>query len=208
MLPQILQRVKPFFSEVDIAKGRSWRAAVTVKLAEADAGIICLTPLSAKSYWLTIEAGALSIRGPVFTYLRDIDHAQVPDHLTDYQWTVADKEGTLQIIHALRGMMEVAPEESVVDKLFEKLWPDFSSALQTAEKDEPTKKENMAETIIEKVTGLDPETTALFETFSAFYGKRDGAAMKLWWSGLTAEQRVALLNSLADRRFYINELLQ
>lgn len=49
-----------WMSDHDIDAGQRWGLQLDAVLKECSLGIICLTPESLKSHWLTFEAGALS----------------------------------------------------------------------------------------------------------------------------------------------------
>jgi hypothetical protein len=93
-LPDVIQNVKPWMSAIDAERGARWRNSIAKELADATAGIICLTPESQESPWLLFEAGALSNNeeARVYTYLFDMQ--TVRDPLAQFQHTLANEDGT------------------------------------------------------------------------------------------------------------------
>ena len=47
-------------SDTDIEKGARWENEISLRLAESDLGIICLTPDNLEEPWVLFEAGALA----------------------------------------------------------------------------------------------------------------------------------------------------
>src|ERR1700756_156764 len=91
-LPQIVNAFNPWFSS-SIEKGSRWRSEVASRLAEAKAGIICLTPSALSPPWLLFEAGAIA-KDPGKTYactlLIDLNAEDVIDQLAQFQHTRAN----------------------------------------------------------------------------------------------------------------------
>ena len=59
-LPNVIQAIKPWMSDVDIDKGSRWSKDIALQLEESKVGIICLTPENLEAPWILFEAGALS----------------------------------------------------------------------------------------------------------------------------------------------------
>jgi hypothetical protein len=59
-LPHVFQKLQVFMSDHDIQAGVRWGSELDGTLETCNFGIICLTPESLESHWLTFEAGALS----------------------------------------------------------------------------------------------------------------------------------------------------
>src|ERR1700730_4739337 len=59
-LPFVFQGLDVWMSEQNIQAGAKWGTELGKALGECKLGIICLTPESLQSRWLTFEAGALS----------------------------------------------------------------------------------------------------------------------------------------------------
>src|SRR5690606_7657635 len=58
-LPSIIQAIRPWMSEEDIAPGRLWFGSINEEIRESRYGIICVTPQNRTAPWLLWEAGAL-----------------------------------------------------------------------------------------------------------------------------------------------------
>jgi hypothetical protein len=57
-LPSIVPEASPFLSS-EISGGEEWFTSLADALADAEFGIVCVTPKALKSPWLAFEAGAL-----------------------------------------------------------------------------------------------------------------------------------------------------
>jgi len=98
-------------------------------------GIICLTPENLSADWILYEAGALSktldAKTRVCTYLlAGLESTNLKPPLGLFQWTKADKADTRKLIHTINKHLETTPiQESRLDTLFDKMWPDLEQKL-------------------------------------------------------------------------------
>src|SRR5262245_25657246 len=93
-LPEVIQRVTPWISSEDIAKGKLWATELNEALA-IKVGISCVTQENKKEPWLLYEAGALRKGLPearVCTLLIDLQPQDLQSPLGDFQATRLDKE--------------------------------------------------------------------------------------------------------------------
>lgn len=126
-LPKIINALKPWLSAADIDKGARWGSETAVKLKEAKAGIICLTPSNLHSDWLLFEAGALSktIENTyVCPFLIGLEPADVKPPLAQFQATRATKPDVLKLLKTLNSALgESALPVSHIEEAFEVWWP-------------------------------------------------------------------------------------
>ena len=59
-LPRVIQSLRPWMSDEDIAAGSRWLPEIAKELSDARVGVLCITPENQSSPWLLFEAGALS----------------------------------------------------------------------------------------------------------------------------------------------------
>jgi len=134
-LPCVIHQLKPWMSSEDIGVGRRWSLELANELKETQFGVLCITQENVASPWLNFESGALSKIvedchvGP---YLLDFDSTQLPGPLGQFQATRADKEGTLQLLESLNSALAagVALSKPVLEKTFEKWWPELNQQLR------------------------------------------------------------------------------
>ena len=139
-LPQIVNAFKPFLSS-KIDKGARWRSEIAAHLADAKAGIICLTPGVLTAPWILFEAGALarSIDKPyACTFLVGLKPSDVAEPLSQFQATTTAKEDVLQLLKTLNRALDKEQQlsEGHVEKAFEKWWPDLDEQLKHLPTDE------------------------------------------------------------------------
>jgi TIR domain-containing protein len=141
-LPLIVNAFKPWLSSADIDKGARWRTELAAKLGSVTAGIFCLTPTNLTAPWLIYEAGAIS-RTPEKTYvctlLVDLQPSDVKDPLAQFQATKTTKEDIHQLVKNLnKALGEPKMDDALVDRAFEKWWPDLEEELKNLPSDETT----------------------------------------------------------------------
>jgi hypothetical protein len=133
-LSQVIQAVEPWIS-TDIEKGLRWSPEISLNLELSKVGIVCLTPENLKAPWVLFEAGAISKTkdAHVCTLLFDLESANVEQPLGQFQHTRAVKADVWELVKTVNNKLEKAEEkglkESVLEKAFEKYWPDLESKL-------------------------------------------------------------------------------
>jgi hypothetical protein len=137
-IPQVIQAVEPWMSP-DIEKGRRWNSEISNQLEESRVGIICLTKENLESPWLCFEAGALSKTNDAntCTLLLDIRPADVDPPLGTFQHTLAEKEDVRKLMHTINtamGKEEKPLTVELLNKVFDRLWPDLEAELETIAK--------------------------------------------------------------------------
>lgn len=214
-IPGIIQRVKPWVSELDVEAGARWNKEIADALEQTRFGVICLTRDNCIAPWLLFEAGALAktIRETfVCPYLIDMEPSEIPQGpLVQFQAKKADKNGTKELIFTINNSLkEYALDERQLEKAFELWWPDLESTLDNLPK-EPTETpkrslEDMVEEILEHVRKLyqsssDAEVARrASEVLLRFIlGSEYDDAMKTkerWKDNLTREQLQKLGNKI------------
>lgn len=131
-LPDVVDGVKIWFSEQDISPGSRWNQELSKELEDNSFGVICLTPENLDSRWVQFEAGALSksiANSRVVPYRLELEPADVPPPLGQFQGLNADKRGTWSLISSLHEACEDSDDSDRVERRFEKFWPDFEQEI-------------------------------------------------------------------------------
>ena len=133
-LPNVIQAIKPWMSDVDIDKGSRWSKDIAFQLEESKVGIICLTPENLEAPWILFEAGALSKsleKSYVCPFLFKIDPSDIKGPLVQFQATKANKNDTQKLLHTINQALEgeAIPKEKL-DEAFEVWWPKFEQNLE------------------------------------------------------------------------------
>lgn len=133
-LPNVIQAIKPWMSDVDIDKGSRWSKDIALQLEESKVGIICLTPENLEAPWILFEAGALSKsleKTYVCPFLFKIDPSDIKGPLVQFQATKANKNDTQKLLHTINQALEgeAIPKEKL-DEAFEVWWPKFEQNLE------------------------------------------------------------------------------
>ena len=141
-IPYLIQAAKPFVSSEDVGKGRRWPLGLAQALESSDVGIICLTRDNRAAEWLLFEAGAISKSvkdGHACTLLLGgLKPSDVTGPLSLFQHTVFEKVDFKKLMLAINEALgKEQIQETVLNTLFEKLWPDIEEKVQKALKDVP-----------------------------------------------------------------------
>lgn len=100
-LPRVLQSVRTWMSDQDIAAGARWSEVVATQLAQANVGVICVTPENQDAEWLNFEAGALSNslgESLVCPILFGLSPGELKGPLSQFQATTFDKKGMSKLV--------------------------------------------------------------------------------------------------------------
>ena len=144
-IPAVIQAIKPYFSPEDIEKGARWLPEISKELEESVAGIICLTRDNLEAPWIMFEAGALSKsvgRARIIPLLFGIEATDIKGPLLQFQTAPLNKEGVRKMLKTLNlSLGENALEQSVLNSVFEKWWPELESKiLDLLKKEKPQDK--------------------------------------------------------------------
>jgi hypothetical protein len=133
-IPDVLQGVRPWVSEVDIDAGARWSRAIEKELSETSFGILCLTKSNQDAPWLLFESGALAktlsdtFVCPYLVDLNPVDLAAGP--LAQFQAKRSDVEDTWALICAInRSLRDSSLPEESLRRAFDRWWPDLEKAL-------------------------------------------------------------------------------
>jgi hypothetical protein len=122
-------------SETDIDPGSRGLPEITERLAGTKVAISCLTPENLDSAWILFEAGALSKtlddKTRLCTYLLGgLQPEDIKPPLGMFQATRAEKEPTRKLVHTINRALNTIPiEESVLNEIFDAMWPKFQERL-------------------------------------------------------------------------------
>jgi hypothetical protein len=133
-LPYVIQAIKPFVSDRDIAKGERWGNVLAQELNHTAFGIICVTPYNLKAPWLYFESGALSKsvdRSAVVPFLFRVDRSQLHGPLAQFQSTIFEKEDVFSLLLSINGRLKPDEqlEEDHLRHTFDQWWPQILPAL-------------------------------------------------------------------------------
>ena len=134
-ISHVIQAVEPWISK-EIDKGVKWQEQIGKQLEEVKVGVVCLTPENLLAPWINFEAGAISKMKDsyVCTFLLNLEHNDVPQPLSQFQYTKPEKEDIkrlLQTINKLVGeLKEKALTEKHLDEVFEIYWPKLEKELK------------------------------------------------------------------------------
>ena len=135
-LPAVIQAARPYFSPDDIQKGARWNAEIAKELEQSKVGIICVTAQNLTAPWLMFEAGALAKsldRTRVIPLLIDLESSDLSGPLSQFQASRFDQSDVKKIICVVNDQLgDAALEDSVLDTVFEKWWPDLQQKISAA----------------------------------------------------------------------------
>ncbi|MBM9617252.1 toll/interleukin-1 receptor domain-containing protein [Streptomyces zhihengii] len=187
--------IEPFVSSESIRKGARGLDEIKKQLDESSFGIACVTRANLHAPWITFESGALSKevderRGQLVPFLLegthdDLEAASSP--LRQFQSTRAhDEEDVLNMVRTINSVLRESanrhPDNTRVDGLFRKVWPELRDALAvidlTADTPEQVLPRRSTEEILEDLTSLMREQitriTDLEQTVAALREEQTG----------------------------------
>lgn len=133
-LPMVVQSVKPWMSDEDIAAGARWLTEVSVILNSATVGIICVTPENQHSPWLLFEAGALSKtleQTCVCPLVFEMTPGQLNGPLTQFQANSLNREGVGKVIATInKGLADRQIDPHQLDQIIDVWWPRLEEKLK------------------------------------------------------------------------------
>ncbi|MFG3021432.1 TIR domain-containing protein [Streptomyces sp. NPDC048254] len=163
--------IEPFVSSESIRKGARGLDEIKKQLDESSFGIACVTRANIDAPWITFESGALSKevderKGQLVPFLLegshdDLEAASSP--LRQFQSTRAqDEEDVLNMVRTINTVLRESanrpPDNTRVDSLFRKVWPELRDALAaidlTAGAAEQATPRRSTEEILEDLTSL------------------------------------------------------
>ncbi len=126
---KVVPGTEPWVSESGIDKGARFMSEIRDNLSQAMGGIVCLTRENLNECWLLYEAGALStkVTDRVWTFLLDVDHAEVDPPLSEFLHTKAEKADVLKMVRSIHKSVVAAGEktstEPDLENYFDAFWP-------------------------------------------------------------------------------------
>jgi hypothetical protein len=178
-LQLVIQSVKPWMSEKDIAKGRLSMAELGAELEGTKFGIVVLTSRNQKSQWINFEAGAISKsvgEASVIPLLLDLKKSDVVGPLSQFQAVDADDKAEVrQLLEAINARQPEPLPEARLAHVLDREWAGFHTALtefralaRLADTPEPSvrSERDVLDEILDIVRGLDrdgatPRTTSV-----------------------------------------------
>lgn len=142
-LSKVVQSVKPWMSQEDIAAGSRWLTEISETLNSAKIGIICVTPENQHNPWLLFEAGALSKtleQTCVCPLVFEMTLGQLEGPLTQFQANSLDRDGIGKVIHTINKCLDDRQIDShQLDQIIDVWWPHLETILNMlAPMPEPT----------------------------------------------------------------------
>ncbi len=158
-IPRVIQAVKPWMSDVDIAKGARWTTDLNSGLKDSSVGIICLTAENRNAPWLHFEAGALSQKiteAYVCPYLFRLQPSEVTGPLTHFQAASAvevDTKGLIQTINKAQGDGKML-QDAQVEEAFTVWWPRLAELLNRIPVSKPKPSKRSTQDMVEEILAL------------------------------------------------------
>ncbi len=128
---EVVQGVEPYFSD-HMDKGSRWFIELSRELEESRVGIICLTESKLEAPWLMFEAGALakSVNNSlVIPLLFNVKKSDFQGPLVQFQRATFCKGDVNKFVKQINQARPNQLKVQVLDRLFEKLWPDLEQKI-------------------------------------------------------------------------------
>jgi len=159
-IPDIIQSVEPWMSEVDVDAGSRWGRNVEDELKETKFGILCLTKSNLNAPWILFEAGALAktIEDTfVCPYLVDLIPTDIPaGPLSQFQAKKANQNETWELILAInKALKDESLPEDKLRRTFDRWWPDLKGTLDNLPDEPETAESPRSEgSMLEEILGI------------------------------------------------------
>ena len=174
-LAAVVQRPQYFVSTEDIRTGTVWNNVIAGELETTHFGIACLCRDNLMSTWIHFEAGAISkasTEATVVPYLVGVDPSEVVGPLTKFQATVADRKGTLSLVHSINAAQPEVDRTSAtaLDTVFNALWGKLAKTIEDALslpddaiKAQPRSQDDILKEILNRLRDLERQTTRVWK---------------------------------------------
>lgn len=132
-MPSVLSGVEMWQSDLGIAAGDRGLSRLAAQLEQSHVGIICLTPENVCAPWLLFEAGAISKSlesGHVIPLLLDVEVADLPAALQQFQAKKADRDGMAEVVGAINRLRAKPHTRRTIHQRLEERWPALDATLQ------------------------------------------------------------------------------
>lgn len=167
-LPNVLQAVKPWMSDQDIAKGDRWGRQLEDKLASTTQGIVCVTPANQAAPWLNYEAGSLAKaveqRTKVHPLLLGLSKTELKGPLGRFQATpVTDRLEVFKMIESLNHDTADPLPSDKLQRAFNSNWEDLLTEVRAIvperKADQPTDRDLLEEILatVRRIPRQPPE---------------------------------------------------
>jgi hypothetical protein len=132
-LPSVVQAVKPWMSEKDIAKGSLSMAELGRALEGTSFGIVVLSAANQHSPWINFEAGAISRsigQAKVVPLLLDLAKTDVVGPISQFQAVDArEKTEVLALLDAVNAELPDPLPAPRLTRFLDREWDDFAAGL-------------------------------------------------------------------------------
>ena len=132
-LQLVIQAVKPWMSDKDIAKGSLSMAELGVALEGTSFGIVVLSAANQHSPWINFEAGAISKsvgQAKVVPLLLDLAKTDVTGPLSQFQAVdAAEKTEVLALLEAVNTQLSEPLPPPRLARFLDREWDDFAARL-------------------------------------------------------------------------------
>jgi hypothetical protein len=159
-IPDIIQAVEPWMSEVDIEAGARWSREMNAQLEQTKFGIICLTKENQLAPWIHFEAGALAKTisdRSVCPNLIDLGPTEIRQGpLTQFQSKRANEKETWELIQAInKALKDDALSEEQLKRAFDMWFQNLKLKLDGLPQEYPGKKQDISiDEMVEEILGL------------------------------------------------------
>lgn len=174
-MPLVLHYVEPWVSEADVAAGERWAQVLSKELETSNFGIVCVTRENVGSPWILFEAGSLAKsleEGRVIPLLLDLEFSEISGPLAQFQAKKVDKDGVSEVVQSINKVEAQPVPEPQAKKLFDALWPQLESVLESIPEDPDNTKpirpqHEILEELVSAVRALDARLRTIEEASSA-----------------------------------------
>jgi hypothetical protein len=205
-LPIIVNAFNPWLSSADIDKGSRSSAEIASALANAKAGIICLTPNNLSEPWILFEAGAVAktvLEKPLAcTLLIGLEISDVSGPLAQFQATKPTKAELLHLVKTLnKALGQSALKESQVEDTFQLCWPKLKERLDNLPLDGPTdhprrSQQEMITELVDLTRRISADVSSSTELFVSLWGETNDHIEKAERNLQIASSRMVSLSDL------------
>lgn len=135
-IPQILQSVTPFMSDVDVQSGERSLDIINTSLKDTSFGILIVTKDNMDNPWLNYEAGALykGLDGNhvVPILFEGMKFSDIQGPLTQFQGKIFEKDSIFKLIKDINSYNNNPVGERVIERTFEVFWDQLETSVEDA----------------------------------------------------------------------------
>jgi hypothetical protein len=135
-----LNEIEPWLSTESLAKGVNWISELKKGLAESNGvGWFFVTQEALNSNWLHFEAGSISALGHERVCPVLVDDLSLTPPLSLFQDTKLNQQDVGRLLRTVNSLLPRPVTEAVLEKSFNRAWPELKQALDDAIKAAPQK---------------------------------------------------------------------